>query len=312
MKTAKDSTAVYLTASGTAGLEAVVDNLIRKDDKVLIIEGGGFGKRFVEICNHKGIQNDVIRLELDESLTAEHFAAFEKNEYKAVLVNLHETSTGQLYDINLLKSFCAGKETLLIVDAISTFLCDDFDMDGNGIDVTIISSQKGLCVTPGISIVVMNKKTVENHLKSSEELDCYYFDFNPYIDNMKRGQTPFTPAVGICYEIHDMLKYIEAQGLDARLNEVKEKAECFRNEILTEGITLPPFTCSNAISTVIFDAPVAKKIEAALIEEKGFVINPCGGDLAELRFRVSHVGAITKEDTIELAKTIKEMYLRYK
>lgn len=311
MKTDSSSQSVYLTASGTAGLEAVVDNLIRKDDKVLIVQGGGFGKRFVEICTQKHIAHDVIVLDLDESLEAKHFEPFQKNCYKAVLVNLHETSTGQLYDINLLREFCSGKETLLIVDAISTFLCDEYDMDGNDIDVTIISSQKGLCVSPGISIVVMNADVVANHLKSSEEITSYYTDFNPYIENMKRGQTPFTPAVGICYEIHDMLSFIEAQGLEARLQEVKEKADCFRQALNVDGLRIPAFPCSNAITTVVFDKPVAKKIEAALIEEKGFVINPCGGNIAEYRFRVSHVGAITKEDTLELAEAIKEMYLRF-
>ena len=104
MKTANTSEAVYLTASGTAGLEAVVDNLIRKEDRVLIVEGGGFGKRFVEICEQKGIQRDVVHLELDEILTEAHFAPFKEQKYKAVLVNLHETSTGQLYDIQLLKA----------------------------------------------------------------------------------------------------------------------------------------------------------------------------------------------------------------
>ncbi|MBR3786071.1 MAG: alanine--glyoxylate aminotransferase family protein [Firmicutes bacterium] len=311
MKTAPSSETIYLTASGTAAMEAAVDNLIRKTDRVLIVEGGGFGKRFVEICDRKGIQRDVLHLEQDECLTADHFVPFRDQAYKAVLINLHETSTGQLYDIGLLKKFCEGKETLLIVDAISTFLCDPFSMDDNGIDAVIISSQKGLCVTPGMSMVVLNHRTVTEYLKKPEEMECYYHCFADYITNMKRGQTPFTPAVGICYEIHDMLKYIEAQGLEVRLEEVREKAETFRREVKLDGIQFPAFPASNAITTVIFDRPVAKKIEAALIEEYGFVINPCGGDVAETRFRVSHVGAITVQDTVELARGIQKLYLRY-
>lgn len=311
MKTAVTSETIYLTASGTAAMEAAVDNLIRKGDKVLVVEGGGFGKRFVEICDRKHIDRDVLHLELDETLTMAHFEPFQGNAYKAVLVNLHETSTGQLYNVDLLKAFCQGKETLLIVDAISTFLCDPFAMDENGIDVVIISSQKGLCVTPGMSMVVMNQRVADNYLKTPDEMECYYHSFADYISNMKRGQTPYTPAVGICYEIHDMLKYIEAQGLEQRLDEVREKAETFRCAVKMEGIRFPEFPASNAITTVIFDRPVAKKIEAALIEEYGFVINPCGGSVAEERFRVSHVGAITVEDTLELAKGIQKLYQRY-
>lgn len=308
MGTSENSKAVYLTASGTAGLEATVDNLIRKEDSVLVVNGGTFGKRFAEICELKGIKYDVILLEDGEKLEWKHFEPYYKNEYRAVLVNLHETSTGQLYDIELFRRFCTGKDTLLIVDAISTFLCDPYEMDRDGIDVSIISTQKGLCVSPGMSIVVMNEKTVRNYLKSTDEIKSVYFDFNSYIDNMKRGQTPFTPAVGIVFEIHDMLRSVEQAGLETKLEEVRERAEAFRNSIVSEGISIPEFNCSNAITTVIFEKPAAKQIEKELISNLGYVINPCGGDKAEYRFRVSHVGALTIDDTVKLAEAIKELY----
>jgi len=311
MKASKNSEAIYLTASGTAALEATVDNIIKKEDRILVVAGGTFGNRFRDICIKRGINTDVINLELDEALTWEHFVPFMENKYKAVLVNLHETSTGQLYDIQLFKKFCEDKETLLIVDAISTFLCDEYDMDGCGIDVTIISSQKGLCVSPGVAIVVMTADVVANHLKSSDEIDYMYFDYNDYITNMKRGQTPYTPAVGIMYEIHDMLKEITEIGLETRLEEVKAKSENFRAEVSMEGISIPEFNCSNAITTVIFEKPVAKEIEKELIETLGYIINPCGGSVAQQRFRVSHVGAVTVDETVELAKAIKRIYKKY-
>ena len=308
MRTSQDSSTIYLTASGTAGLEAVVDNLICAEDRVLVVAGGGFGKRFAQICDIKGVQHDDITLELDEELKWEHFEPYVDNDYKAVLVNLHETSTGQLYDISLFRRFCENKDTLLIVDAISTFLCDPFEMDEWGIDVTIISTQKGLCVSPGMCMVVMNKDVVANHLKPSDQITSMYFDFNDYLDNMRRGQTPFTPAIGIVYEINDMLRNITEKGLDAKLEEVRGRAEIFRTNIVEDGISYPAFRASNAITTVIFEKPLAKEVEKELIERYGFVINPSGGDLGLYRFRVSHVGALSEEATLKLAEAIKEIY----
>ena len=308
MKTDQTSKTVYLTASGTAGLEAVVDNLIGPKDHVLVIAGGGFGRRFSQICDVKGVSHDDITLSLDEQLKWTHFEPFMGGEYKAVLVNLHETSTGQLYDISLLRKFCEAHQALLIVDAISTFLCDPFEMDAWGIDVTIISTQKGLCVSPGMCMVVMNEATVKNHLKTSEQMDQLYFDFNDYLINMERGQTPYTPAVGIVYEIHDMLQSITENGLETKLKEVEERSSTFRKNVVMEGISYPAFPSSNAITTVIFDQPLAKEIEKELISRYGYVINPSGGDAGRYRFRVSHVGALTIEDTVKLAEAIKEIY----
>ena len=57
---------------------------------------------------------------------------------------------------------------LLIVDAISTFLADEYDMDKFGIDVTIISSQKGLCLSPGISIVSFSQRMIEKLMNNPE------------------------------------------------------------------------------------------------------------------------------------------------
>lgn len=308
MKTSQDSSTVYLTASGTAGLEAVVDNLIGPEDRVLVIAGGGFGKRFAQICEVKGLQHDDITLQQDEELNWGHFEPYTDGDYKAVLVNLHETSTGQLYDISLLRRFCEGRNTLLIVDAISTFLCDPYDMDGWGIDVTIISTQKGLCVSPGMCMIVMNEKVVKNHLKPSDQMTSLYFDFNDYLVNMVRGQTPYTPAVGIVYEINDMLRDITEKGLDAKLDEVRNRAVLFRENIVDDGISYPEFRISNAITTVIFEKPLAKEIERELIDRHGFVINPCGGEVGEYRFRVSHVGSLSEEATLKLAEAIKEIY----
>ncbi|MEG1185971.1 MAG: alanine--glyoxylate aminotransferase family protein, partial [Eubacterium sp.] len=48
--TSQKSKTIYLTASGTAGMEAVVMNSFNTHDKLLIVNGGTFGQRFVDIC----------------------------------------------------------------------------------------------------------------------------------------------------------------------------------------------------------------------------------------------------------------------
>lgn len=308
MKTSQDSKTVFLTASGTAGMEAAIENLFYEGDRVLVIVGGGFGRRFEQICKKKKLNCDGVYLETDQQLEFKDLEPFADIDYKALIVNLHETSTGQLYDITLLKKFCESRNMLLIVDAISTFLCDEYSMDANGIDVTIISTQKGLCVSPGMCMVVMNDRVVRDYLKSSGELPNMYFDFNDYLVNMERGQTPFTPAVGIVYEIHDMLLAVEKDSLESKLKEVEGRTRAFREAVISEGISIPKFRCSNAITTVIFDKPIAKAVEKELIETKGYVINPCGGEIGKYRFRVSHVGDLSIDDTVDLAETIKKLY----
>lgn len=302
--TSKYSKVIYLTASGTAAMEAAVMNCLSPDeDDVLVIEGGTFGKRFGQICDVHHIKHSSIVLEQDEALTPEHLEKYNNKRFTAMLVNLHETSTGQLYDVKMLSEYCKSKGMYLIVDAISTFLCDRYEMDNYGIDVTIISTQKGLCLAPGMSIVVLNEKIIEERVKQ-KLANSVYFDFNDYIVNMERGQTPFTPAVGIMHELNDMLKSITQTGLDNFLNHIEDICLDFRKRIEELPVTIPSYRLSNAITPVIFEKPVAHDIYRKMSENDGVFVNPSGGLQGEKMFRVAHVGNHTISDNEILVSLI--------
>ena len=46
----ENSKVVFITGSGTASMEATIINTLTKEDKVLVVNGGSFGHRFVELC----------------------------------------------------------------------------------------------------------------------------------------------------------------------------------------------------------------------------------------------------------------------
>lgn len=304
--TSESSNVIYLTASGTAAMEAAVMNCLSPDeDNVLVIEGGTFGKRFGQICDVHDIKHSSIVLEQGEALTISHLEKYDNKNFTAMLVNLHETSTGQLYDVKMLSEYCKSKGMYFIVDAISTFLCDRYEMDKYGIDATIISTQKGLCLAPGMSMVVLNERIIEERVKR-KLAKSVYFDFNDYMLNMERGQTPFTPAVGIMYELNDMLKSITETGLDNFLDNIEKICFDFRKRIEELPVSIPSYRLSNAITPVIFEKPVANEIYRKMSENEGVFVNPSGGLPGERMFRVAHVGNNTISDNEMLVNLIKK------
>ena len=90
---------IFLTASGTAAMEAAIINVFDKNDKLLIINGGSFGHRFCEICDVYGIPYDSIKLDFGRTLYQEHLSKYDGKMYTGLLVNMHETSSGVLYDM---------------------------------------------------------------------------------------------------------------------------------------------------------------------------------------------------------------------
>lgn len=299
-----NSEVMFLTASGSGAMEATVINCFNKNDKLLIISGGTFGERFELICKIHNIPFVALKLGKDEQLTDRHFESFENQGFTGLLVNLHETYTGQLYDIDMIHKFSQRNNLYLVVDAISTFLCDPYDMQKYGIDVTIVSSQKGLCLAPGLSCVVLSEKIIKDKILDND-ISSLYFDFKEYLTNIQRGQTPFTPCVGILFELNDMLKYIMAQGIDARINEVKNRCFYFRNKISNLPIHLPPFPLSNAITPIRFEKNIAMEFFEYLKNEKNIIVNPVGGELGRNSIRVAHIGDLKLSDYDMLIEEMK-------
>lgn len=298
---------IFLTASGSGAMEATVINCFSKNDKLLVISGGTFGERFEKICQIHQIPYEPLKLGHDETLTAEHFIPFENKGFTGLLVNLDETYTGQLYDISMIHQFCQRNNLYLIVDAISSFLCDPYNAQECGADATIVSSQKGLCLAPGLSIVHLSRRMVEERVLKND-VQSLYFDYKDYLLNMVRGQTPFTPAVGVCFELNDMLHFIDEQGLDKRLEDVKTRCDYFRNQIKGLPIFLPPYPLSNAISPIRFEKDIAMDFFTYLKDEKKIMVNPVGGDLGKRSIRVAHVGELSLKDYDDLIVEIRNYF----
>lgn len=306
MDASDDAKMIPLTASGSGAMEATVWNCFDSSDKLLVISGGTFGERFEQICSIHKIPYTAIKLQPNEELEYRHLEAYENAGYTGLLVNLHETYTGQLYDGMMLSDFCKRNDLIFVVDAISTFLCDEYSMKNLGADATIVSSQKGLCLAPGLSIVMLSNRMIERVMRIN--IESLYFNFKDYLINMKRGQTPFTPAVGVCFELHDMLKYILNQGVENRIKEVKDRCNYFRNKISNLPIKIPSFPLSNAITPCIFEKDIANDFFIYLKDNKDIMVNPVGGELGKRSIRVAHIGDLSFSDYDELIVEIKKYF----
>ena len=208
--TTEDSRVVFMTCSGSGGMETAIMNCLTKEDKALVVNGGSFGERFVELLSLHEIPFTEIKLEHGKALKPEHLAEYEGKGYTAFLLQKHETSTGVLYDIDMVGDFCKRNDCFLIVDTISTFLCDPFDMAACGAGIMITGSQKALACAPGIAVMALAPSALERIEKN--KCCCRYLDLKLALKNMDRGQTPWTPAVGILRQINARLKEIDAMG----------------------------------------------------------------------------------------------------
>ena len=305
-KASEDSKVVFITGSGSASMETAIMNTLSPSDKALVVNGGSFGHRFVELLELYHVPYAEIKLEHGKALKPEHLAPYEGKGYTAFLVNKHETSTGVHYDMNLISDFCRRNGLFLIADCISSFLADSFDMKELGVDIMLTGSQKALACPPGISIMVLSPNAIARINKT--HCICQYLDLQIALKNMERGQTPWTPAVGILLQINARLKEIEAQGgVDSEIARIGSLAEYFRRGIKDLPFEIVSESLSNAVTPLHPTTASAYDIFLKMKDEYGIWICPNGGDMKDTIFRVGHIGALTTTDYDKLIAAFKDL-----
>lgn len=305
----KDSRTVFITGSGTASMEATIMNVFDETDSVLIVNGGGFGNRFVELCQLHNIKYTEILIPLGGTLTKETLDKYDAKDFTGFIVNVHETSIGLHYDLELISEFCHNNDLFLVVDAISSFLADPINIEKQGINVLITGSQKALACPPGISVIVLDKRAISRI--DSIDCKCMYFNLKEALKNGERGQTPFTPAVGTLIQINARLKEIDENGgVEAEIKRIANIASDFRLKIKDLPFEICSCDLSNAVTPLHPLTAKPSDIFNILKDEYGIWICPNGGDLKDILFRVGHIGALTTEDNNVLINALKDLEKR--
>ena len=292
---------IIYTGSGTGAMSAVVENYVTTKRKAIVIDGGSFGHRWFQLCEYYGVP--VIDFTVPFACDID-YEALEKTVAEqrpdVFLCQHHETSTGQLYDLEKISALCKKYGMSLIVDVISSFLAEPLSMDRYDIDICITSTQKGLNIPPGLSILFFSKKLdgyAWNH-------KGYYWDFDDNFSNLKRGQTPFSPATILYLQLNARLRQLKAEGgEDKNIAEVRHRALKFREFCKKYGWDVPAEVPSYAITGFQTRDTAERKIFKGLIDKYDTYIMPGG---VPGFYRVSHMGLQSNEDLNRLAAAIHE------
>jgi aspartate aminotransferase-like enzyme len=301
-----------LTASGTAAMEAAVLNFLDTSDRALVINGGTFGQRWCDLCDIHSIAYDEIKVPLGTDLDLSDLKdRLCDNRYSALLINAHETSVGHLYDIKAIGLIAREHGLFFIVDAISSICADEFSMDAWHVDVAILSSQKALALPPGLSFVAMNQAATVRLFRGAPK--SMYLDLGSYLANQKRGQVPFTPAIGLLMQLHQRLADIRHKTLPALVLEHRQRAESFRaalDDPSFAAFSVLPARCSNAMTAVSCEGVDAFEIVEELRNRHNIVVAPSGGELKSKVIRVAHMGAQKEADVTSLISALRGIATR--
>jgi aspartate aminotransferase-like enzyme len=307
----------FLSCSGSGAMDAAVSSLIKDDDKVLVINGGTFGTRWLEICHFYNLAVLNFPVEFAKDIDIHKL---EKTiiEYRpnVILMQATESTILQRFDVKTVGLLSKKYGSKLIVDAITAFAIDHYDMDQFHVDVTILSSQKGFGLSAGLSMVVLKKQ--EQIIANPRS---YYFNLSMYISKRitelnlpftpRYTETgmPFTPSLIALEQLSYQLREMVAIGIDEVVYRVHQKASHFRELVIRYELPLIliPETPSNCGSLYATNKNSIEDFTKKM-EQKNLFFS--SGPIDGKRIGIAHLGDLTESDNEffinELSKWIND------
>src|SRR5216117_4593013 len=284
-----------LSGSGTAGLEAAVSGLLRKQDRVLNLVNGKFSERFHELCQ---VFTTPTALSFEWGTAVDSgkvAAALDSGDFHAVTLCWNETSTGLTNPIAEIAKVVKEHDAFLIVDGITAVGGLENRMEAWGIDALVVGSQKCLAAPPGLSAVGLSKRAYESlHSDTS-----FYTNLKAHVDALAKQDTPFTPAVPLFLAFREALILLKEEGLSNRIARTKRLAEAARAAVEALGLELFPDRrfASNTVSAIRYPEEVEDAKFRQILRERHRTIVAGGQDHLKGRiFRIGHMGICTFED----------------
>jgi aspartate aminotransferase-like enzyme len=290
---------ITLAASGSGGMEATVANLLSPGEKALIVEGGKFGERWVEICAAYGVETDILSVEWGRSVNVDEIEArLKAGGHRALFVQASETSTGAKHDVRKIAETTrrVSPDTLIGVDAITALGVYDIQPSEWDLDAVITGSQKALMLPPGLAFVWLSARAWAAAEVSRSPR--YYFDLRIERKIQAKNTTAWTPAISLIAGLKVAFDMMRKEGLENIFARHARLAAGTRAAFSALGLEIfPKDLLSESVSAVsVPDGIDGKAIPRLMQGAQGITIAGGQGHLTGKIFRIGHMGYVDESD----------------
>lgn len=306
---------VFVVAgTGTMAMEMAIANATKRGDNILVISHGFFGDRFIDLCQRKGLNVDVISSEWGKIVPPSEIEnKLKEKNYAAITVTHIDTATGVCAPVaeigKIVKKF---PDTLLIVDGVCASAAEPEYVDDMGIDILFTGSQKAFGVSPGLAMLWAGQKALERR-KSLGTIPEFYVDFDKWMPIMENPAKYFaTPAVNLVWALKESVRIIKEEGIEARYARHKKVAQAMQSALEALGFTILAEKEHRAVtlSNLIYPEGIDDTSFRGLLAEEGIMVAGGLAAYAGKMFRLGHMGNIDMHDLVSVIATIERALYR--
>jgi predicted phosphoserine aminotransferase len=304
------------TSSATGLMEAAIRNGVRR--KVLCLVNGAFSQRFADIAAACGKEVEIAKVDLGGTFEADQVRDLLKRAGADAVTMVHsESATGALNPVAEIAAAVRDfPDVMVLVDGVTSAFGSPVEVDAWGLDFLVTGSQKAIALPPGLAFGVAAPRLIEKAKTVPDR--GLYFDLVVYDAQIRKNQTPYTPAVQLLFALDEQLKRIEAAGgiearwarHDAMRSRVERWAEEQGGAL---GVTFLPRAGRRSWTVsclkLLHPEPKGSEVSKAM-KGKGFTIASGYGALKETSFRIGHMGDHTVAELEAVLSALNEVLHR--
>jgi alanine-glyoxylate transaminase/serine-glyoxylate transaminase/serine-pyruvate transaminase len=306
---------IAVSGTGSAGMEAVVVNLIEPGDAMLVCVNGVFGERMADVAARAGAKVETIQRPYGEVFDAQEVRdAVRRVRPKVVGIVHAETSTGAWQPVEEIARICHEHDALLALDTVTSLGGVPVEIDAWAIDAVYSGTQKCLSCPPGLAPVSFGPRAMEAIKARKTRVQSWYLDMT--MIEKYWGSDRFyhhTAPITMVYALREALSLVVEEGLEARHkrhlhNHLALKAGLAAmglSLVPPEGHQLPQLNCVR-IPDGIDDLTVRKR----LLAEWGIEIGGGLGSLKGKAWRIGLMGYSSRRANVTLVLAALETCLR--
>ncbi len=286
------SDVVLMSGSGTLGMDAAAQSLLKKGEKAVAIENGKFGNRFAKLASLYG-DAKVLKAPMGEPIALDAIeAAVRETRPKAVFLTHNESSIGFTWDLKSIAKIAHDHGALVVADCITSVGGMHVPVDEWGVDVAVVGSQKCLGGPAGLVALAASPEAQARMHKDNG----YYLSLPRWIEKFREGDTPFTPAIPLHLAMAEALAIVREEGIENRIRKVRAQADAVRAAVEAMGLELwvKPGYRSDTVTAIRYPAGVDdKKMRKDLKDKYGVVVAGGQDDAAGRIFRIGTMGTVS-------------------
>ncbi|MGI8906454.1 MAG: pyridoxal-phosphate-dependent aminotransferase family protein [Candidatus Sumerlaeaceae bacterium] len=292
----KNALTFPVSATGSAGMETCLVNLLEPGDEAVVCVSGVFGTRMCDIVERCGAK--LVRVDaqwgtaIDPSQVKQ---ALGRCKPKLLAIVHAETSTGVLQPVEEISKLVHDAGALFVLDAVTSVGGVDVRIDDWGVDAVYSGTQKCLGAPPGLSPVSFSERAVEVISNRKTKVQSWYLDMN-MVKNYWGNNRAYhhTAPITSVYALREALRIVLEEGLENRFARHRRNHELLcagLQEIGFEYVVAPeirlPQLNAVRIPAGLEDLPGRQK----LLREYNIEIGGGLGDFAGKVWRIGLMGS---------------------